>query len=269
MSRRMLSAAASSALVGALAVAVGCASTTTVVGQGEDGGADATLPRPPPPPSPPGDDGAGDAGGCSQFDTCFPSCPITTDDLDRQFGWKPPHPIQNVCTSGDIQALSDELDKPETAADLIKNLSDKITNAACFDCIVSDESSAQWAPIVRDAKGALPNGGGGLANLGGCYAAFPGSSVACGKAKEYVDLCLVFVCEGCAIDQASFDACASSKALQKACAEPIQAFQAVCGGVPGINDPSSPMSRACADLVDAASTLCEGGIYDGGAVDGG
>ena len=74
---------------------------------------------------------------------------------------------------------------------------------------------------------------------------------------------MLVACNGCA-DQASYDACSSSKGVQKACADPIMQYQTACGAVPGFSDPSSPINKACGDLVDGASTLCQGGIYDGG-----
>ncbi len=244
------------ALVATLAVAAGCSRTSAAVGPG--GGTDAALSPVPPPP--PGDDGGGDDGGgydggCGDLN-CPSTCPITTADLDGEFGWKAPHPIQSVCTTADIQALADALANTanRTWDDIVKDVSSRIANATCLGCIVTDRSSTQWGPIVQDPKGAQPN-------FGACFAAFPGSNEACGKAEQYVEFCVMVDCDGCT-DQP--DACASSKSVKLACAQPIDAYQTSCGSVPGFGDPSSAIHRACGDVVDAASTLCQGGIYDGG-----
>ncbi len=270
MKKQIFSLASFSAVVGAFAVAGGCSSTTILV-TGEGGTTDAatktthTNPPPPsttggktPPPPPAGGDGGGDDGGTTGGGTCPNTTPITTADLDGQFGWKAPHPIQNVCSGADISTLSNAFNNPanKTYSDIVTDISGKIANAACLGCIVTDKTATQWGPIFKDPSGALPN-------FGACYAAFPGSNAACGKANEYLELCVLIACNDCT-DSNSFNACAASKGLQTACADPISAYKTACSGVPGFGMAGSAIEKACGDLVDGASTLCQGGIYDGG-----
>ncbi len=259
--KKLFALASFTAIAGAMVAmpTTGCSSSTTVTG-GSDAAPDAKKTTPPPVGS---DDGGGDDGGTMMGGTCPNTTAITTADLDGQFGWKAPHPIQKVCTAADIKALSDAFDNSanKTYDDIIKDISGKITDAACLGCIVTDKTATQWGPIFKDAMGALPN-------FGACYAAFPGSNAACGKANEYLELCVLIACNDCT-DQNSFNACAASKGLKTACADPIKQYQTACSGVPGFGDMTSPLEKACGDIVDGASTLCQGGIYDGGVADGG
>jgi hypothetical protein len=263
MDKKKLFALASFTAVAGVFVAAssaGCSSsstsTTTTTDAGKDSGKSV----------PPGvtDDGGGDDGSTPPT-TCPDTTPITSADIDSQIGWKPPVAIQSVCTDVQIGKLDAAFNNTanKTYDDVIKDVTASIGAGACLSCIVTDKTAANWGVLVSDPMGALPN-------FGACYAGFPGSNAACGKANEYLEICVLTACQGCA-DQNSFDACSSSKGITKACADPIMALQTSCGSVTGIDQTDSAINKACGDIVDGASTLCNGGKYDGGVagVDGG
>lgn len=260
MNKKKLFALASfTAVAGAFVAAssAGCSSSSTTTTTTTDGGKDGKAPPPPPANT---DDGGGMDSGPT---TCPDTTPITSADIDSQIGWKPPAAINTSCTDADIAKLNSAFNNTanKTYDDVIKDITASIGAGNCLNCIVTDKTAANWGVLVKDTMGALPN-------FGACYAGFPGSNAACGKANEYLEICVLTACQGCA-DQNSFDACTQSKGIAKACADPIKTLQTACASVTGIDQTDSAINKACGDIVDGASTLCNGGKYDGGVADGG
>lgn len=113
--------------------------------------------------------------------------------------------MANACSEADIQYIGQQFNVAGlTYAQLEAGL--KARNAACSSCIFSNETDAQWGPIVY-AGGA----GGAFINYGACFSQAPGGSAACGNAVQQSDLCLQVVCNetDCGSAQAA-TACANT-----------------------------------------------------------
>jgi len=196
------------------------------------------------------DSGDTDGGG----GTCPSTDPITSADIDSQIGWKPPAAIQNVCNAADIQKLNDNFQAgtAKTFNDLVAGIT-----GTCHDCIIGPKENANWGPIVTfDAQGQT-----GIVNFGACFGIY--DSPACGKANEYLELCLNVACQDC--DQ-------TNDTVVQACISKAIKSGGACYGILGETQSSCTKQDAqdkCGSIIDGASILCAGGVYDGGTIDGG
>jgi hypothetical protein len=237
---------------------VGCSSSSNSGTSGEpaEAGGDAKPKDSSTPDIGTGDDDSGTGT------TCPDTTPVKSADIDSQIHWKGPAAIASPCTGADIQNLQKQFDDTnnKTYDDIVKNFNPP-SGAACKSCVVTPGTSATWGPIVQlDATTTF-------GNFGACFGRFPGSSPDCGKAIEYLNLCLDTACQDCA-SQTAFDNCTGSKGASTACAAPVKDLQTACAAVlTDISDNNSAINKACNDIIDAASTLCAGGTFDGGKID--
>ena len=194
-----------------------------------------------------------DAG--SSFDSgSAPLCPgpaPTKADLDAQGGWKAPRPIApTACAPADIAKFESNFSTAATFTDLVAGLP-----TSCSQCILSQETDAQWQFIVTDATGSS-----GFFNYGACYAVAPGGNAACGQAVQYMGFCATASCNECSDPE--FASCEQSTAVQQACGANFGAYvQSACG-----TDSATlqKLDAACGSAVDAVAVLCGNGLPDGG-----
>ena len=152
----------------------GCSSSAPVTPPADGGTADAKVT-----PPPPNDDE-------TKQETCGPNGAYATmEAFDAQFGWKPPAPRQNVCTADDLAAIA-AVQQAASYRDFVAGAS-----AACQACALTTKDSPNWAPIVITNEA----GTAGIANYGACFAAV--DSAACGKARQYLELCVAAACSEC------------------------------------------------------------------------
>jgi hypothetical protein len=183
---------------------------------------------------------------------CVVNVPLTPADLDQDPGWKAAGPAVAACTFTEIAQLESNLSYAKAWADAGTGLSQ-----TCKACVVTNESDAQWGPIVLDpASGGM----GGFFNFGACFGHLEGA--ACGRAVQYEQFCLAMACGTCATS-AERDQC---REVASAAGGMCKSFSDdVFGACPNI----ARSGKFCNSQIDAAKTLCGGAVTDAGPADGG
>ncbi len=218
----------------------GCSSSAEPVGNAvtPDAGTPDAKPKTPPPTG--GDDTGPEACGPIGDDA-------TIAGMDAEFGWKPHASRQNACDTADLAAIQGVVDSgtAKSYLDFIQG-----TSAACQACAKSTRDSETWGPIVvQDAADTV-----GLANFGACYSAI--DNPACGKAREYLQLCVNTTCSKCTGTEAN--TCVQD-AVAKQCQEVFTAAQSSCT--------NAQADATCGNLLLGIKYLC---AYEGAdAGDGG
>ncbi|MBN9168027.1 MAG: hypothetical protein BGO98_41890 [Myxococcales bacterium 68-20] len=218
------------------AFTVGGCSSSDPVGPSPvaDGGApDGKAPTPPP----------ADDDDDSPEEACGPKGEaVTMAALDAELGWKPPVARQNACTADDLAAIK-AVNQAKSYRDFVAG-----TSAACQACALSTTDSPTWAPIViADEAGTS-----GLINFGACFAAV--DKPACGKARQYLEICLTKACSGCAAP-AERQACIQ-EAAGKQCDDVYAETRMQC------TNPEA--DSRCQSLFDGIEYLCRYEAPDGG-----
>jgi hypothetical protein len=204
---------------------------------------------------------------------CPDATPIPTATIDGIWHWAAPNGIQSVCTPSDIAAVKAAFEDAanQTYDDVVRELSqpgDLPSGAACLACIASTAGSANDGYMVQLTDDTQTPPQFYVDNAGACFALT--ASPACGQAITYLNYCAGLACGGCT-NNTSYGNCLGSKGVKTACADEVSAFQTSCTAfLAPLEDVSSTLNRACGDPVDAISSMCNGGIFDGGTLgDGG
>ena len=202
------------------------------------GGSPEAGPRPPPPEDDdPPKEKCGPKGGYA-----------TMEAYDAEYGWQPPPARQNACTADDIEAIKN-VTQLSTLHDLVAGTSD-----ACKACVLSTKDSSTWGPFVITNEDATA----GITNYGACYAAV--DTPECGKAKQYLELCVHKLCAGCT-EASELQSCASD-AMLKQCETMVAEMQAQCTKL-------AEAESHCSSIVSGIEYLCAHEGADAGAPDGG
>jgi hypothetical protein len=166
--------------------------------------------------------------------TQYGPCPaVAVSNLPA--GWQPPAPASNVCTPADIAAYKAAVGG---AGDALRSS----VGAACGACIFSKFTDAHWSPLVAYPLAADTDY---KANIGACFAAAPGGSVACGQAAFNRGYCLYQACN----NQGRCDDLAACTAI------------AVAPGGPCTTEDAAAHT-ACGAAYDPLSATCIGGAAD-------
>lgn len=166
---------------------------------------------------------------------------LTAKDLDQDPGWKPAKDPYAACTNAEIIQFDKNVDDPtiKTWTGLTAGL-----GATCAECILTEDSLANWGPIVVEAGTA---GTKGYYNFGACFGEL--STEACGKAVQYLEHCLDLAC-ACATTQVERDTCVETASdTGGMCAGFVKTLEQECKTL-------STIGKFCNNVVDAAKTLC-------------
>src|SRR5881394_3748856 len=128
VTKKLFALASVSAIAGLMTAvsAAGCSSTTTETTAPGDSGTDAKTDAKGDAKVVPGDDESDQAADCPQ------NVPLTTDDLDKEIGWKAAKATPNACTSTEITKIESNFKDTniKTYFDLGNGVSD-----ACKACV--------------------------------------------------------------------------------------------------------------------------------------
>lgn len=216
----------------------GCSSSEPASSSPDAGAPDGKAPTPPPT----------DDDDDSPEEACGPKGEATTmAALDAELGWKPPVARQNACTADDLAAIK-AVNQAKSYRDFVAGAS-----AACQACALSTKDSPTWAPIVIADEA----GTDGLINFGACFAAV--DKPACGKARQYLEICLTKACSGCAAPAERQD-CIQA-AVGKQCDDVYAETQMQCT--------NREADTRCQSLYDGIEYLCRYEAPDSGAPDAG
>jgi hypothetical protein len=168
--------------------------------------------------------------------------------------WKAPVAAPGSCSAADMTAITTKLnDSTATFTDAYNAVS-----STCQKCLFSDETSANWQPLVWDPDMAT-GGGNAFINFGACYAVAPQGSAACGKGISDDEFCVNAVCpQQCGQTQA----CVNS-AQMGGCMTQNQEVTTGCGSA------MTALDATCGKLLDAIDVVCGSGGSDGGSSDSG
>ena len=139
-----------------------------------------------------------DGGKDSEAKACGPQGgPITMEALESEYGWKAPAARQSACTPAEIAKIQERLERGASSLlDFVKE-----TSETCKACVVTPKESSSWGPIVVLNE----RGTDGFFNFGACYGSFDMS--VCGKATQYLELCINTACKGCVEGTAGREQC--------------------------------------------------------------
>lgn len=180
-----------------------------------------------------------------------PPCPreelLTSADLDAEVGWKAPHSEPSACTEADVAQFGKNLNDTTIVrwTELAKNLT-----ASCASCVVTTSTDASWGVVVVTAG---TNGDRGFINWGACAAVVGGD--ACGKARQYEELCLSAACNECTATRSERADCHWKAQTGGMCTDFASETSAAC--------PDSGV--ACGTEIDVVRTVCGPKNEDGGS----
>jgi hypothetical protein len=208
-----------------LALGVGGCSSDPATSSAADGGEDAK-------------EAPADGGDASSSQACGPKGgPITTEALENEYGWKAPAARQNACTPEEVAKIQERLDRGASSfLDFVKETSD-----TCKACVVTPKESANWGPIVVLNE----RGTDGFFNFGACYGSF--DMQVCGKATQYLELCVNRACKDCLVGTPSHEQCITD-ALASQCQAVAAERQTACM--------SSSIESRCQNVLEGIKRLC-------------
>jgi hypothetical protein len=112
-----------------------------------------------------------------------PSCYVATSFIPQ---YVPPKPFHaNVCTSADISQIYTDCFVGSACAN------DQTLLPACYSCIFSSQTDAEWGAVLQFGFGENE------VNIGGCIANAVGGSMSCGESNEAQEQCEVAHCSSC------------------------------------------------------------------------
>ena len=110
---------------------------------------------------------------------------------------------QDLCTQSQLTTLYNDCFGTNASASKCTNFQNGSSTAACYSCVITNETDPAWGPIVQ-----TPNGIDEV-NIGGCIALLEPCNVACATAVETAFQCEVDACDNnCAFDSVNaYDTC--------------------------------------------------------------
>lgn len=173
---------------------------------------------------------------------CPANVPLTSADLDKEFGWKPALKAPGACSAGDLTTLQNNLTNPaiKTYLDLGTGLS-----ATCKACAITLDTATSWGPIVATESN---NGMTGFINFGACYGSIEGD--ACGKSLQYEQFCYGIAC----------NECSSTATARQQCVKAASEGGGMCAAFGAATGTSCPNIQTtaivCNGLIEGVKTLC-------------
>lgn len=175
-----------------------------------------------------------DDGGAAADD---PPC-MEEDSIDAtKFPYATAKRAANACTNDELQALATFFtDKAQNTEDISIEEWSKSVSDTCAQCVFSDDTGAEWSPIlVKGDK--LEN-----VNRGGCIEVASGKR-SCGEAYQRVAECRLAACVDTCKTAEGFTACLNDvegifmgpcrgayDSLQKECGDALSTYEAACRG---------------------------------------
>ena len=245
VTKKLFALASVSAIAGLMTAvsAAGCSSTTTETTSGGDSGNDAKSDAQGDAKVPVGDQEDEPAADCPQ------NVPLTTDDLDKEIGWKAAKAAPQSCTSTEITKIESNFKDTniKTYFDLGNGVSD-----ACKACVFAKDTDTNWGPIVGTAA---DDGMTGFINFGACFGEV--ESADCGKALQYEQFCYNIACNQCTTTSTERQKCVEAAGSSGMCKDFGDATGKACPNI-------QTSAKKCNTITDAIKTLCGGGVSDAG-----
>jgi len=153
-----------------------------------------------------------------------------------------------ACTQADIDFFKTEANKADATFVSLETAL-KAQNAACASCVFTQETDAQWGPIVFFDQG----DGAAFVNWGSCFEKAPGGNAACGQSIQKFELCATFRCpeaDGYCEDETAVNACVQTVSGDAASCGQYN-FEADCPNL-------AQNEQSCKDIFEAIKVVCGG-----------